>query len=208
MKRLVVIVAMCMGLLYGSGNAAAWDRDRPGGPGTGLGLGLEAGGGVLAYTRGQLANLTQTGGGWALRLIIGTRSYLAGEVAYVGSANTIGLGGLTTSAQLIGTGLEGALRLQLPVWLGERGRGLVLPYILAGVGWSRYDVLDSNNNFNSGTNGLTVPLGGGLILGYRHLLFDARAQYRLGYYNNPLRLGDDTSGTDNWSLTFHVGYEF
>ena len=40
------------------------------------------------------------------------------------------------------------------------------------------------------------------------LLIDLRAQYRFGFYNNPIRSSDSSSGTDTWSLTAHLGVEF
>lgn len=178
-------------------------------PASGIGMAVEVGGGVQDFARGQLADVTTTGGAWAVRLLIGTRWYLGGEVAYVGSANPMSFAGIDTSAKLIGSGLEGALRLQLPIAMSDVS--LIKPYLLGGVGWHRYDLVSGSDvidRLTPGTNGLAVPLGGGLLFVHRRLLFDLRGAYRLGFYNNPVRSDESSAGTDNWSVTAHVGVEF
>lgn len=182
------------------------DRERPA---SGIGVALEAGGGVSDFTRGQLADVTSVGGAWAVRLLIGTRWYVGGEFAYVGSANKLSFGSANTDAYLIGNGLEGALRLQIPIVLSDTSQ--IQPYILGGAGWHRYNVSTGNDlldRLSSGTDGLGVPVGGGLLAVVGRLLIDLRAQYRFGFYNNPIRSSDSSSGTDTWSLTAHLGVEF
>jgi len=171
-----------------------------------LGAALLLGGGFEDFTNGNLRSMTSSGGSWNARAIAGTREYVGLEAAYVGTAHGINTLGASSNANLISNGLEGALRLNLPVM---RGLSMVEPFGFVGLGWQHYTV----NNRNASTSDIsdkddimTLPVGGGLEYSYRMFMADARFTYRETYYNNILRT---TGGNlNNWGVGGQVGVAF
>jgi hypothetical protein len=180
----------------------------------GSGIGLEAGGGVNEFANGRVAQITESGGAWGARLTIGTRSPVALEAAYIGSANPIQTLGLDRST-LMSNGAEGALRLHLALAeLNDSGSVMVKPYLLAGFAWKHYDLRgDSVNtsNVQDSDDVFEVPLGVGLNWSFGHFIADQRFDYRPSLSGSVVRdLNDDTSdeNLNTWSLTARVGVEF
>jgi hypothetical protein len=182
-------------------------------PGTGVGVSVTAGGGVTDFTHGAARDATGTGGSWDVRVAVGTRRWLGGELSYVGGLNSLDnvLGSSTsTSTQLTRNGLEGAVRLNAPLYVGNT---LLEPYVLGGVGWSAFRV----TNFNAlsadvdidgnGSNVMTVPAGIGFAMGYKGLIGDIRGTYRPTFMQT---LFPNQSGTvlTNWDVGGMLGYEF
>jgi hypothetical protein len=64
---------------------------------TTLGFGLTIGGGVSGFTDETFRDTTNDGGNWDVRGTIGTRSYIAGEASYLGSAQSMMHSGSTTT---------------------------------------------------------------------------------------------------------------
>ena len=174
------------------------------GPATGYGSTITLGGGVMNFTGAGARGVTDTGGAWGFRLGWGSRSILGLEAAYVGSANNLNVVGLDPNAVLLGTGAEGNLRLNLPVPVRDT---LFEPFGLAGLGWTRFDII--NDDFN--TSGarekdhvMTVPVGAGVALGARGFLVDVRYTYRFVYDEDLL----GNTNLDNWILSANIGGEF
>src|SRR5690606_32492034 len=102
------------------------------------------------------------------------RSIIAAELAYIGSSRDVTALGLDNNAFLQSHGGELAGRLNLLP-------GLIQPYILAGVGFTRYDL--SNEDFNTSSISSTetvahFPLGAGAALRYEGFVVDARGTFR------------------------------
>ena len=177
-------------------------------PSSGIGVGLFVGGGVTDFTEGGTRSQTNAGGSWTGRITFGTRSIVAFEGSYIGGENALtGLG--ARSSTLIRNGLEGSLRLNLPIY----AQGTLLePYAMGGLGWNSYHIVDYSSaslaSLSSGTdNTLTIPLGVGLTIGYRGFLADVRYTYR-PTYEQEIFINQVDSGLTNWDLGGMVGYEF
>jgi hypothetical protein len=177
-------------------------------PASVVGAGVLLGGGVQDFSRSNARGVTNAGGFWSARLVAGTREYVGLEGAYIGSAQGINALGLDSDAVLISNGVEGAVRLNLPIVVA-RSAALVEPFGFGGAGWSRFHVARTSVNTSdiaSDDDVLTVPYGAGMMVAYRGLMADARFTYRSTFYNDLLR---STGGSlDNWSAGAQIGFEF
>jgi hypothetical protein len=173
------------------------------------GLAFQLGGGVTGFSRQETRNTFGTGGYWDARAILGTRSFLGAELAYVGTARDATATGLAGGA-LLGNGAEAAVRVNLPI---QQQRLLVEPFLFGGVGWTYYQIVneDSNSsNVKDHANALSIPFGAGVGLAYNHFTVDARFTYRPVFDDKlvPLTGGDrDHADLQNWSAGLTVGYE-
>jgi hypothetical protein len=172
-----------------------------------MGLALLVGGGVTDFTDGSTRSETGTGGSWTARLAVATRRIIGFDASYVGGANTLhGLG--AGNATLVRNGLEGALRINAPLYSYDT---LFEPYALAGVGWNTYRLA----NYNAGTssvsagsdNTVTIPLGVGFALGYRGFMADVRYTLR-PTYDQSVFVNQTSGALSNWDLGGMLGYEF
>lgn len=169
------------------------------------------GGGATNFTQPDAVGATGTGGYWDARLGIGTRSFVGAEVAYVGSSRDIQALGLNSDAFLVGNGVEGIARLNVPI---TTGNVLVEPYTFGGVGWQRLNIVSSSANtssFDSEDDIMTIPLGVGFAVGWGGLTLDLRGTYRQALGSN--LLGTQTSSFDNtslnsWGAGGALGFEF
>lgn len=171
-------------------------KDRP----NRLGLELQVGGGVQDFVDRDVTAVTNTGGAWTARLIVGTRSHIAGEAAYVGSAQGLNTLGVEDSATLLSNGLEGALRLNILT-------GAVQPYAVAGYTWRRYTVTNTAVNFSSvadAANVSEIPLGVGLAFRFSRLVADLRATARPAFASSLFPQGNLTTFGGEAKL----GFEF
>jgi hypothetical protein len=176
---------------------------------TRLGAGVLVGGGVVDFSRDQARADTGVGGYWDVRAVVGTRTFVGLEAAYHGTAQAIDTLGLSNNAALVGNGVEGALRLNIPIAVG---RSLVEPFGFLGMGWSHYNVVNSDTgsaSISDPDDVLTAPFGAGFAYGYAGFVADARFTYRPTYYNDLLRTTNGSSDRlDNWSVGGQVGFEF
>lgn len=174
-----------------------------------IGAALTVGGGLIDFTGDNARDMTSTGGYWNARVITGTRQFVGVEAAYIGSARDVSALGLSNQAMLVGNGVEGALRLNVPI---INGRSIVEPFAFAGVGWSRYNITNSNTNTSSLASSddiMEIPYGGGVSFGYNGFIADARFTYRSTYYNDLMRTPSGLAGRlDNWSVGGQLGVEF
>jgi hypothetical protein len=178
-----------------------------------FGLAFLAGGGYQDFANTNMRDRTNGGGSWDVRFVAGTRSILAVEGAYIGSARGFqSLGVSANNPTLISNGVEGNLRLNVPI---TRGASLIEPYGVVGVGWEQYHISNYNSNtqqlsdFNaSNDNVMTVPFGVGFAYGYKALMLDVRGTYAATYYNNLLQ-GTNGNGTLNtWGVGGSIGFGF
>ncbi len=175
-----------------------------------IGLGVALGGGVVDFTDSEARALTDLGGSWELRAIVGARLPLAAELAYTGSAQSIDVLGIGTDSVLLGNGGEVALRLQLP-------HKYVRPYAVAGVGWTHYQLTntggDNTSLMSSDDDVVTVPLGLGLTL---HSMFggtfDVRGTFRAAFQEDLMTGVYAGTGAvarlHTWNVNATLGWEF
>jgi hypothetical protein len=173
---------------------------------TPIGVGVLVGGGFQDFSNGTLRSMTGNGGYWNARAVVGTRQLVGFEAAYVGDARSIAGLGLSGDSRLMSNGLEGALRLNLPL---AQGPSLLEPFAFVGLGWAHYQVSGNNaatSDVASSDDVMTVPYGAGLELAYRGLMADARFTYRQTYYNNLLGAGG--GNLNNWGVGGLIGFEY
>ncbi len=171
-----------------------------------VGVGLLLGGGYQQFTNSGIRNQTSEGGYWNVRAVMGTREFVGFEAAYVGDARGLNGLGFSNNARLISNGVEGVLRLNVPV---ARGYSLIEPFGFVGVGWQHYQITNNNSVLSdvvSSDDVLTLPFGGGLEYAYRGFLADARFTYRETYYNN--MFGRNGGDLNNWGVGGQIGFEF
>lgn len=167
-------------------------------------LGFSVGGGVDDFANGAQRRATDLGGDWNARLTIGTRSFIAAEISYIGSAQTAHLGVFEGDQTLYGNGAQGALRLNL-----TGGMLPVQPFVFGGGAWRHYST--------SGNTGISddvweVPAGAGIAGYIADLMIDVRGEYRFSQDSTSLSrdLGLDTTGSSfaRWGVSGNVGYVF
>jgi hypothetical protein len=171
-----------------------------------VGMSAAVGGGVMGFLDEDTRDFADVGGSWEARLTVGTRTWIGGEIAYIGSAQGIDALGLDTDAILLATGVESVVRVN--AMLAE-----IQPYALAGVGWKRYDLTRADVNTSDVSDSddiVEVPLGVGVSYRYRGLVVDARAVARLAFDEE--LIATPNADTDNTLHTVEgrigVGWEF
>lgn len=169
---------------------------------TPYGMSVGAGAGARGFVDDDVNDAIDTAGAWNARFLFGSRKIIGLEAAYLGSAGTLDALGLDSDARLLGTGVEGALRLHfLP--------GMWQPYVMAGAGWSHYRV--TNEDYNTSSIGdsddmASFPMGAGLAFHYDRLVLDLRGVYRptAGAEMIP----SAGNNLDSWAADFSGGFEF
>jgi Outer membrane protein beta-barrel domain len=173
-----------------------------------FGESISLGGGVTNFLADATRDATNVGGYWDVRATFGTRSYLGGEAAYVGAAQNVRALGLDNSAYLTQNGIEGAVRVNLPI---QTGRLLLEPFALGGIGWAHYDIQNASFNTSSmkgSDDVLTVPVGCGFALGYEHMIIDGRFTYRPAFNDELMTSGNSGAGLQTWSAGATIGFEY
>jgi hypothetical protein len=173
-----------------------------------IGLDLLAGGGVTGFVRDHTNDVTEVGGMWSARVVGGARQFLGFEAAYVGTAQGIDAIGLDSNAVLLGNGVEGNLRLN---FLRDR---LIQPYIFAGLGWTHYEVSNSDVEtaaVEEADDVMHIPAGAGLTVRVaRRVALDVRGMFRGavddGMFHAPA--GDEDDGLESLSGTAQLGFTF
>jgi hypothetical protein len=171
-----------------------------------IGGALLVGGGYEDFTNNAVNRMTSAGGSWNARVVAGTRQYVGIEGAYVGAARSIDGLGLSNDATLIANGVEGNLRVNIPI---ARNYSLVEPFGFVGLGWSRYHVGNTQtttSDVNTNDDIMAVPFGAGLEYAYKAFMADARFTYRQTYYNDLLRTGG--GNLNNWGVGGQIGFSY
>ncbi len=167
---------------------------------SGMGMDAEIGGGVQDFIDRGATGITNIAGNWTARLILGTRSHLAGEAAYVGSAMGMNVLGLSDTAVLVSNGVEGALRFNVLT-------GDWQPYALAGYTFRRYTIQNSAVNTSSVLNADNVseiPLAVGIAYRAQGFVGDLRFNYNNAFNS---KLIPDTN-LSTYGVSAKVGFEF
>ncbi len=167
---------------------------------SGLGMDAEIGGGVQDFVHSGATSVTNIGGSWTARLIFGTRSHLAGEAAYVGSANGMTALGLSDSAVLVSNGVEGDLRFNLLT-------GDWQPYVAAGYIFRRYTIQNSSVNTSSilnADNVSEIPVAAGIAYRVQGFIADVRFNYNNAFSNDLI----PNTNLSTWGVAAKVGFEF
>jgi peptidoglycan-associated lipoprotein len=175
-----------------------------------IGVQATVGGGVTGFFEQGARAFTSTGASYEARLAAGTRTHVALEAAYVGSAQNINALGLSTNALLLGNGAEGDLRINFTT-------RAIQPYIFGGAGWTRYQLQNTpvaTSSIQSKDDTLQVPVGVGLSArAGRSFLLDVRATERFVFddqmFNNAASATNaGNSGMRNWNVGARLGWEF
>ncbi|KAB2906908.1 MAG: outer membrane beta-barrel protein [Kofleriaceae bacterium] len=172
-----------------------------------IGISLTVGGGVIGFTDESMRDTTSAGGMWDVRAAIGTRSPIAVEAAYIGSAQDINSVGLDDSAVLLGTGVEAVARVNL------LPKETVNPYFFGGAAWKRYDLTNTDTNtsdVNDTDNLIEIPVGVGLSYRVSGFLLDVRGSLRMATEEDLIRQDVDTEDVrlHAWTAGAKLGYEF
>ncbi len=183
----------------GQYTAETWAHD--------VGLGLSVGGGVEDFSGSTMRDTTGTGGSWTARLTFGTHSYIAGEAAYIGSAQSIQRLGLASNSELIGNGAQADLRIN-----GTTNYP-VQPFVYGGAAWRHYSLNTSGTNFSDvidHADAFEVPLGVGVAGYVEGVMLEARGEYRFGWADHDIvtQANGGTPLMDRWGVTGNIGYSF
>lgn len=173
-------------------NAARWTRR--------VGVQVDVGGGAQGFIDRDASSLTDPGGSWTARAVVGTRSHIAGEAAYVGSAQALDVLGVADRANLMSNGVEGLLRVNILT-------GAFQPYVGAGYTWRHYYV--SNTAFNTSSvadngNVSEIPIAAGLAYRLRPFVVDARFNLRNAFATTII----PNANLSTWNAEAKVGFEF
>lgn len=178
--------------------------------GAGAGAALQAGGGIMNFGSSQMQELTSAGGYWDVRLVLGMTRMFGFEAAYVGTANAVTAPGVVGGSSLVGNGAEGALRLNIPIV--TRDGAYFIPFGVAGMGWQHYRIVNGTTTgaaLAPDDDVLTIPVGGGLTIGYRQLYLDTRFTYRFTQFENLIAGSERTNDQlRQWTFGGNFGYAF
>lgn len=155
----------------------------------------------MGFLDSKATNISDVGGTWTARITAGSRSHIGGEVAYVGTAQSLKALGVDSKATLLSNGAEGNLRFNILT-------GMWQPYLAAGLGWQHYNVVNTNVNTSSVADSGDVaefPLAAGMAFRYQGFVTDGRVQFHPAIDNNRLLPNTNLS---TWDITARVGFEF
>lgn len=184
------------------------------GPMSRIGVAIAAGGGAGGFVNDTLRNATDVGGNWDVRATIGTRSPIAFEGSYIGSAQGINALGLDNNAVLVGNGAQGALRLNATLDFP------VQPFAYGGLAWRRYELTNTNRNLSDVRDNddvLEVPLGVGIAGKASGLILDLRGEYRIARNADLIpnvnadtltSSSSDFAAMNRWGVEGTIGIEF
>lgn len=175
-----------------------------------LGFSLAAGGGVSGFTNDDMRGATDTGGSWTVRAVFGTRSPLAFEASYIGSAQSIDALGLDNDAVLLAQGIQGALRLNATT------NYPVQPFLFGGAAWSHYSLTNTDINTSDvedDDNVLEIPVGVGIATNLRGFAVDVRGEMRFATNENLVPevsdvVDDEFAKMHRWGVNATIGYAF
>ncbi|WP_239576240.1 hypothetical protein [Archangium primigenium] len=163
----VAVASLCAsGALAAAGRESSADM---------RGVSVLVGGGIEGYTQSLGADI-QPGAAYGATVILRPTKVVGLELGYAGASNNFDRSNVAVSDSVRGPDVmrNGG---QAVATLGLTAAP-VQPYLLAGVGISRYNVRATAAGFQSDTVG-NVPLGGGLRLHLGHFTADARINYNV-----------------------------
>jgi hypothetical protein len=169
---------------------------------------IEAGGGYASFGAKGLRDITQNGGTWDARFVLGVHTVLGAELAYVGTANQLNgrMPGINNNTVIVSNAFEGNLRLATPALR-------IVPvqaFAFGGAGYNRFSLTNesgvNNSILHGGDSTFVLPFGGGIQgnIG-EHVTVDGRFTYRAQFDEN--LLGRDHNA-DQYTISFRAGYVF
>jgi len=163
------------------------------------GVVVTLGGGFEGYT-GDLNDALDTGGAWGVSAAIKPTRILGLELGYTGAAN--GLDGTEGNADVIRNGAHALATVGITPTA-------VQPYLLAGVGLSRYSVRAEASGLNDDWAG-AVPVGVGLRTHIGDFTADLRGTYSMLFSQDlvPSPAADDFFSDGRWGGTLQLGATF
>lgn len=171
-----------------------------------LDIDVLAGGGVMDFIDSDTRDATGMAGTWSARVVGRPHHVLGYEAAYVGSAQGIDLFGANPDATLMGTGVEGDLRLNL------LPRSPVTPYVFGGIGWTMYDVSHmeaSTASMREDDDVFHVPAGLGVRVELpAQFILDLRGTYRAAFDDTMFDGLGGNNGLESWSAGGQLGLTF
>jgi len=201
-SRFVLIAGLALVAAPGIASAQGWSASGSDGLLTPFGEYFLVGGGVTDFTENDVKDRFGVGGSWDVRLGLGSRYYVGGELAYVGSTRS----GDGFGSDLLSNGAEAVLRVQYPY---TTGRWLIEPFAFGGIGWNHVSLQDAVPGLEDNDDVGVVPFGGGVTLGYGRFLLDARFTYRTTFDEDlALAVNQGPANLEQWGVTASVGYEF
>ena len=176
------------------------------------GVSVILGGGVEGYT-GSLSSRVAIGPSWSVILGLRPSPVFGIELAYVGGLNSVKYDSFGMDreggADIVRHGGQANVTFALGAWQ-------VQPFVLAGVGFTRYSVSEAAQavGFSSTTAGY-IPVGGGVRFRVQGVTVDLRGSWQLPFSDGlfPGGTGQDTLGLDTgsyrrWTATLSVGGTF
>lgn len=176
-------------------------------PVLGIGVAVSLGGGLDDFAGSTMRDTTGVGFGWTARALFGTRSIVAGELAYIGSAQGVDRLGLSGRSTLYGNGAQADLRLNVPTGI------FLQPYVYGGVAWRHYTLTTGGSNLSDvadSTDTFEVPVGVGIATYVHEIVFEVRGEYRFSWADHAI-VPDSGGGTpllDRWAVTSSAGIAF
>ncbi len=165
-----------------------------------VGMELQVGGGAEGFLDRDASTIAKPGGDWTARLIVGTRSHIAGEAAYTGTAQNLDALGVSDKATLMSNGFEALARLNILT-------GPLQPYAVAGYSWRHYRIANSAVNTSSvadSDNVNAIPVGAGMAFRAGRFVTDLRVTFQ-GAFGRELIPNANLS---TWATNAKVGFEF
>jgi hypothetical protein len=144
-----------------------------------------------------------------LRIVYGTRTRFAAEVAFTRSGRALPLTERRAGGQAIyGHSFEALLRVNHP---GHRGSLFYSPFLAVGLGWTDFRPADDRDPASRtdllGTVAI-LPVGAGCALAYRVLYVEARFMYRSTLGGEGKLNLDRKPSMQAWYSGLSVGVEF
>lgn len=167
------------------------------------GTSVSVGGGFVQFVDSSTRDFATEGAGWEGRVAFGTKTHLAIEAGYLGTLHAIDALGLDSNANLLGTNVEGALRLNILT-------GKIQPYLIGGAGFAHYNLTNVSTNTSDVSDRDNIgefPFGVGVAYTAGSMMFDARAVYRTTT-DVDMFAGSTTNSLDAWSATLRLGFEY
>lgn len=202
-SRFALVAGLLLAAAPAIGSAQGWQAAESSGLLTKYGEYVLVGGGVTDFTGDVAKDAFDVGATWDVRVGFGSRFFVGGELAYVGT----NLAADGAGSDLMSNGAEAVVRVQYPYvtkgWLVE-------PFAFGGIGWSNLSLDDPPAPGLKDSDDVgVVPFGAGLTAAYGHLLLDARFTYRTTFDEDlALSAGQGPASLERWAVGASVGYEF
>lgn len=181
------------------GAGGAWAREGRESSANMRGLTVTLGGGVEGYTS-TLGSDINPGATYGATVAIKPTKVVGLELGYTGAANNFDHATVITTntrgPDIVRNGAQAVATVGLTA-------SPLQPYLLAGLGVSRYDVRGSATGFHDDTVG-NVPLGGGLRLYMGSFTADARLDYNV-LFDQQFASNQPNSNINTPGVTFSRG---